>query len=91
MTDSPRGADISRDNFYPLTYRDPTGETAVRNLSGRTVQMSWENGATIFLDVDDVRPFLARLHFRMSRKGLIWGKRKSAVAAADSKPKPPRH
>lgn len=74
------GADPSRDN-YSLTYADPTGETAVRNLTGRTVQVSWENGATIYLNIEDLKPYLARLEFRMSRKGHLWGKKKGPVAA----------
>ncbi|WP_454114249.1 hypothetical protein [Microbacterium maritypicum] len=73
----PSGADSSRD-YYPLTYRDPTGETAVRNLMGRSVQLTWENGATIHLDVDTIRPLLANLTFRMSRKGHIWGAKRNA-------------
>lgn len=74
------GADPSRDN-YSLTYADPTGETAVRNLTGRTVQVSWENGATIYLNIEDLKPYLARLDFRMSRKGHLWGSKKKAPAA----------
>lgn len=77
VTSVTSGADKSRD-YYPLTYRDPTGETAVRNLTGRSVQITWENGATIHLDVDTIRPLLAKLTFRMSRKGHIWGSKKSA-------------
>lgn len=76
-----RGADSSRDN-YSLTYADPTGETAVRNLTGRTVQVSWENGATIYLNIEDLKPYLARLDFRMSRKGHLWGSKKKAPVAA---------
>lgn len=71
---SSSGADSSRD-YYRLTYADPTGETAVRNLTGRTVQLSWENGATIHLDIDTIRPFLAHLEYQMSRKGHLWAKK----------------
>lgn len=74
------GADSSRD-YYSLTYRDPTGETAVRNLQGRTVQVTWENGATIYLDIEQIRPYLAQLDYRMSRKGHLWGHKKNAPAA----------
>lgn len=84
MTVNFSGAESSRD-YYPLTYRDPTGETAVRNLMGRSVQITWENGATVHLDIDTIRPFLKALDYRMSRKGHIWGHKKiapSAVAAA---------
>lgn len=75
------GADKSRD-YYSLTYRDPTGETAVRNLSGRTVQVTWENGAALHLDIEDLRPYLQTLEFRQSRKGLLWGSRKKKTPAA---------
>ena len=80
MTSGTGGADSSRD-YYPLTYRDPTGETAVRNLMGRSVQITWENGATIHLDIDTISPLLAKLDFRMSRKGHIWGTKKKAPVA----------
>lgn len=75
------GADASRD-YYSLTYRDPTGETAIRNLMGRSVQVTWENGATVHLDVDIIRPLLAKLNFRMSRKGHIWGTKKNAPVSS---------
>lgn len=78
MTPASSGADSSRD-YYPLTYRDPTGETAVRNLMGRSVQITWENGATIHLELNTIRPLLAGLEFRMSRKGHIWGTKKKAA------------
>jgi hypothetical protein len=77
MNPASSGADSSRD-YYPLTYRDPTGETAVRNLMGRSVQITWENGATIHLELNTIRPLLAGLEFRMSRKGHIWGTKKKA-------------
>lgn len=77
-SNAPSGADTSRD-YYSLTYWDPTGETAVRNLMGRSVQVTWENGATVHLDVDTIRPLLAKLSFRMSRKGHIWGTKKNAA------------
>lgn len=76
---APSGADIPRDdNTYRLTYRDPTGETAVRNLTGRTVQVRWENGVTLFLDIEDMRPYLAQLDYHVSRKGWLWGRKKNA-------------
>ncbi|WP_091226788.1 hypothetical protein [Microbacterium sp. 3J1] len=74
---TPSGADQSRD-YYSLTYQDPTGEAAIRNLMGRSVQVTWENGASVHLDVDTIRPLLAKLNFRMSRRGHIWGTKKSA-------------
>lgn len=74
-----RGADHSRDdNTYRLTYRDPTGETAARNLTGRTVQVRWENGVTLFLDIEDMRPYLAQLDYHVSRKGWLWGRKKKS-------------
>lgn len=69
------GADDSRDS-YPLTYRDPTGEAAVRNIMGRSAQVTWEDGFIIHLTADDLRPFLAQFDFRMSRKGHIWGNKR---------------
>lgn len=77
-----QGDESSRaDNYYRLTYADPTGERAVRNLTGRTVQISWENGTMLSVDIDDIRPFLKALEFRQSRKGRIWGKRKKNAPA----------
>lgn len=73
----PSGADQSRD-YYSLTYQDPTGETAIRNLMGRSVQVQWENGVTLHVEADTIRPLLAQLNFRMSRKGHIWGYKKKA-------------
>lgn len=71
------GADNSRDS-YPLTYRDPTGEAAVRNIMGRSAQVTWEDGFILHLTADDLKPLLAQLDFRMSRKGHIWGHKKNA-------------
>lgn len=74
-----RGADHSRDDYtYRLTYRDPVGEAVVRNLMGRTVQIRWENGVTLFLDIEELRPYLAQLDFHISRKGWLWGRKKKA-------------
>lgn len=73
-----RGADDSRGSErYSLTYRDPTGETAVRNVMGRSVQVTWEDGFIISLNSEDLKPLLAQLTFRMSRKGHIWGQKKT--------------
>lgn len=74
---APSGADHSL--CYTLTYRDPTGETAVRNLMGQSVQITWESGVTIHLSVGDLKPLLSQFDFRVSRKGHIWGKKKTAV------------
>lgn len=46
---------------------------------GRSVQINWENGATIHLNVDDLRPLLALFDFRVSRKGHIWGRKKKTA------------
>ncbi|MDQ1130678.1 hypothetical protein [Microbacterium sp. SORGH_AS_0888] len=75
-----RGAEASRDEYYRLTYRDPTGETAVRNLMGRTVQITWENGFTLYVSTDDIQPYLDQLEFRMSRKAHVWGHKKKTPA-----------
>ncbi|OZB78171.1 MAG: hypothetical protein B7X41_20265 [Microbacterium sp. 14-71-5] len=88
MTSANGGAEASRD-YYPLTYWDPTGETAVRNLMGRSVQVTWENGATIHLDIETIRPLLRVLDYQMSRKGHIWGhKKKSPAATGDQNQNP---
>jgi len=86
MTSQPHGGAESSRDYYPLTYRDPTGETAVRNLSGRSVQINWENGATVHLDIATILPLLSGLEFRMSRKGHIWGTKKKVPPASGTKP-----
>lgn len=77
IPDSPSAADHSR-HFSPLTYRDPTGETAVRNLMGRSAQLTWDNGFILHIRAEDLNPLLAQLDFQMSRKGHIWGHKKKA-------------
>lgn len=74
-----RDADHSRDSErYSLTYRDPTGEAAVRSLMGKSAQVTWDDGFIIHLTAEDLKPLLAQLNFRMSRKGHIWGHKKKA-------------
>ncbi|UTT52313.1 hypothetical protein [Microbacterium maritypicum] len=74
-----RDADVTRDSErYSLTYRDPTGEAAVRNLMGKSAQVTWDDGFIIHLTAEDLKPLLAQLNFRMSRKGHIWGHKKNA-------------
>lgn len=75
------GADKSRD-YYSLNYRDPTGEAAVRNLMGRTVTLTSEDGFLLFLNIEDLRPYLQTLDFRQSRKGHVWGSRKKKTPVA---------
>lgn len=88
MTQS-SGADDTR-NYYRLTYRDDTGEQAVHNIAGRTVTLTWENGLRIHVNVNDLRPFLDRLDYRLSRKGLLWGSlpehKKSPGSSVDAEP-----
>ena len=81
MTSTTSGAGHPRD-FNSLTYRDPTGDAAIRALMGRTVQVAWEDGFIVYLNSEDLKPMLAQLNFRMSRKGHIWGHKKNAPEAA---------
>lgn len=81
-TGIPSGGEDSRD-FYSLTYRDPTGETAVRNLMGRSAVLTWENGFVLHLTAEDLKPFLANLDFQMSRKGHVWGQKKKGQSGGN--------
>jgi hypothetical protein len=65
------GAELSPD-YYPLTYSDPTGERAVRNLAGRVFTLTAENGDRVLIRLEDLAPILDQWQYRVSRKGLIW-------------------
>jgi hypothetical protein len=82
-TPNPR-ADHSLD-YNSLTYRDPTGETAVRHLTG-DVQICWEeSGFTLNIPADQARKlqrFLGWAYsFRMSRKAHVWATAKKEPGA----------
>jgi hypothetical protein len=84
------GADHSLD-YNSLTYRDPTGDEAVRNLSPGDVSITWPDGFTIWVPASQARllsRFLSVAYsFRMSRKAHIWATPKkndpAALAGAD--------
>lgn len=85
------GAEEAPDLSYRLTYADPVGETVVRRLTGATVQVSWENGAHIHFQIDDLKPLLDLFDYRVSRKGRMWAaKKKSPVAPGDQNQKTSR-
>lgn len=80
MTDSaPSRADFSLD-YYSLTYRDPTGEDAVRNLVPGNVSITWPDGYTIWIPEHQAKGLLKFLlwaySFRRSRKGHTWAQPK---------------
>lgn len=70
-----------------LTYRDPTGETAVRNLTPGNVSITWPDGFTVWVPEGDVAPLLAAIqanyNLRPTRRGHLWASR-PAVSASDA-------
>lgn len=68
-------------DYNSLTYRDPTGNQAVRNLMSGDVSVTWPDGFTIWLSEADARPLVHLIRtyfaFRKSRKGLLWGTAKN--------------
>lgn len=87
---SPDGLDYSLD-YNSLTYRDPTGDQAVRNLTPGDVTVTWPDGFTIWIPEAHARllgRFLSAAYsFRMSRKAHVWATQKqkdpAALAGAD--------
>ena len=84
------GADYSLD-YNSLTYRDPTGDEAVRNLTPGDVSITWPDGFTIWIPAAQAkllgRFLTAAYAFRMSRKARLWATQKqndpAALAGAD--------
>lgn len=78
MTLPPR-ADHSLE-YNSLTYADPTGNQAVRNLAPGHVSITWPDGSTVWIDERDtgiLAGFLRRFYtLRMSRKARLWATRK---------------
>jgi len=64
-------ADYSRN---PLTYSDPTGDTAIRNLlnGGGPYTITAENGTRLFANRESLDHMLAGMTARVSRGGKIW-------------------
>jgi hypothetical protein len=62
-----------------LTYRDPTGETAVRNLTPGNVSITWPDGFTVWVPEEDITPLLAAIqanyNLRPTRRGHLWASR----------------
>lgn len=78
-------ADFSLD-YYALTYRDPTGEEAVRNLTPGNVLITWPDGYTIWIPEQQAKGLLKFLlwayNFRASRKGHTWASPKKKNAGS---------
>lgn len=64
-------ADYSRNS---LTYSDPTGDTAIRNLlqGGGPFQITAENGFRLFANREALEYMLLGMKARVSRGGKIW-------------------
>lgn len=64
-------ADYSRNS---LTYSDPTGEKAIRNLlqGGGPFQITAENGFRIFANREALDHMLLGMKARVSRGGKLW-------------------
>lgn len=67
-----------------LTYRDPTGETAVRNLTPGNVSITWPDGSTVWIPEGDVGPLVAAVqanyNLRQTRRGHLWASRPQSAA-----------
>lgn len=78
-------ADHSLD-YYRLTYADPTGETAVRDLTPGNVSVTWPDGFTIWIPEQQAKHLLKFLlwayRFHTSRKGHTWAHPKKNDPAA---------
>lgn len=76
---TPPRADHSLD-YSPLTYADPTGNTAVRNLTG-DVSITWPDGFTLRIPASAGTTLVALLAhaftFQQSRKSHVWAKEKA--------------
>lgn len=85
MTLAPNSRAGTSLDYYSLTYRDPTGEAAVRNLTPGDVTITWPDGFTVRIPEDQARGlshFLAWAYtFRMSRKAHIWAAPKKEPGA----------
>jgi HPt (histidine-containing phosphotransfer) domain-containing protein len=71
--------------FPSLTYRDPTGETAVRNLTPGNVSITWPNGFTVWVSEEDLAPLLAAIQanysLRQTRRGHFRASRPQGSAS----------
>ena len=69
---APDRADYSRTN--PLTYSDPTGEEAIRNLmnGGGPFTITAENGFRLFMNRESLEYMLLGMEARVSRGGKLW-------------------
>lgn len=70
-------ADYSRDpdlRRNPLTYSDPTGEQAIRNLlsGGGPYTITAENGFRLFANKQSLENMLLGMRARVSRGGKLW-------------------
>lgn len=86
MTGSAPGRADHSLNYYSLTYRDPTGEQAVRDLTPGNVSITWPDGYTIWIPEQQTKGLLKFLlwayNFRRSRKGHTWAQPKKNDAGS---------
>ncbi|WP_142206756.1 hypothetical protein [Subtercola boreus] len=60
-------ADAALD-YNSLTYRDQTGERAMRNLAPGQYQITHESGLRFWIDADELRPLLSQCYVTESRR-----------------------
>jgi hypothetical protein len=66
-TPAPRQADHSLD-FNSLAYRDPTADSAIRNMLPGRYQITHESGLRFWIDSDSLRPLLEQCETRIARR-----------------------
>lgn len=75
-------ADHSPD-YSTLSYRDPTGDAAVRNLTPGNISVTWPDGFTVWFTPAESQLLLRFIKwsfsFRMSRKAHVWATKKKAA------------
>lgn len=64
---APSQADHSLDS-NSLTYRDPTADSAIRNMLPGRYQITHESGLRFWIDSDSLRPLLDQCEVRRSRR-----------------------
>ena len=64
---APSQADHSLD-FNSLAYRDPTADSAIRNMLPGRYQITHESGLRFWIDSDSLRPLLEQCEVRIARR-----------------------
>lgn len=54
--------------YSSLTYRDPTADSAIRNMLPGRYQITHESGLRFWIDSDSLRPLLEQCEARVSRR-----------------------